>query len=772
MSDKTTRATLSKGRSGWCVIFRHPVVRTADGREKKRVRRGLGTRDEAEAASLVDQLNEILGSPEWWSPTARERAEVRFSPKVVGAFFDDLAPEPTDAWDSRDQVIPLPDASEGYARLLMIGTTGAGKTTVVRQLLGTDPETERFPSTSAAKTTICDIEIVLRPGEFQAVVAFMPKDQVRQYISDCVSAAVSRHIQSAGRAEVARRFLEHTDQQFRLSYVLGTPARAPDTADDLMDDDDETASVIADQRLMTDDERDAVSVRVEGFLDAIQSLGDMIASEVEKQLGSKISELAAKDVDAFEELVEEELLKHDQFLALVDAILDEVEERFDHLQHGEIDRWRDGWPRLWQWTRRNRAEFIAEVNRFSSNYAPNFGRLLTPLVEGIRVAGPFSPPWRTGEAPRVVIMDGRGIGHTADSSSSVSTTITRRYQLADAILLVDNAAQPMQAAPCAVLRSLAASGHESKLILCMTHFDSMTADNLPDTAAKKSHVLSSIDNAIYATGKSLGRDAEHALRRLLPERVAFLSNIQKKLGTGAKLTISELCRMLALVEASITPPPPVEYSPVYDVANLVLAIQRATQEFHDAWHGVLGMGSRSGIAAEHWARIKALTRHIGLLHRDEYNTLRPVADLIRVLQNAISQYLATPDHWAPSAPPDSADDKRIQAIDGIKKQVFQRLHDLSTRRLLEERLSGWREAYHEHRGPGSTRTRARDIVTLYESAAPIPNEMPARDANEFLMEIRELVAESIEAESGRVIGWRRIDDTSAEPLTPPRHPSN
>ncbi len=43
--------------------------------------------------------------------------------------------------------------------------------------------------------------------------------------------------------------------------------------------------------------------------------------------------------------------------------------------------------------------------------------------------------------------------------------------MADAIVLVDNAAQPMQAGPCAVLQSLVISGHESKLLLAFTHFD-------------------------------------------------------------------------------------------------------------------------------------------------------------------------------------------------------------------------------------------------------------------------------------------------------------
>ena len=39
MAEKVVKATLSKGRSGWCVIFRHPVALAADQKQKLRVRR-------------------------------------------------------------------------------------------------------------------------------------------------------------------------------------------------------------------------------------------------------------------------------------------------------------------------------------------------------------------------------------------------------------------------------------------------------------------------------------------------------------------------------------------------------------------------------------------------------------------------------------------------------------------------------------------------------------------------------------------------------------
>ena len=191
-------------------------------------------------------------------------------------------------------------------------------------------------------------------------------------------------------------------------------------------------------------------------------------------------------------------------------------------------------------------------------------------------------------------MDGQGIGHTADSTSSLPTSVTSRFRIADAIVLVDNAAQPMQAGPCAALESLVISGHESKLILAFTHFDEVKGDNLRGNAAKKDHVVGSFDNAIHAIGKKYGLEAESALRNLIPERLVFLSNIQKRVPDSAKFTLFELNRFLEAIEASIIPAGPVEYHPIYDVANLVLAIQKAAQEFHERWKGIFRNGVDCG----------------------------------------------------------------------------------------------------------------------------------------------------------------------------------
>jgi hypothetical protein len=90
----------------------------------------------------------------------------------------------------------------------------------------------------------------------------------------------------------------------------------------------------------------------------------------------------------------------------------------------------------------DRDDFIRHIRWFSSNYWPQFGRLLTPLVDGIRVKGPLYPNFLS-EHPKLALIDGQGLGHSPESSSSVTTHVTRRFSQVDVILLVDNAQQPM-----------------------------------------------------------------------------------------------------------------------------------------------------------------------------------------------------------------------------------------------------------------------------------------------------------------------------------------
>ena len=128
------------------------------------------------------------------------------------------------------------------------------------------------------------------------------------------------------------------------------------------------------------------------------------------------STASADDREAAMELFQGELFAEEAFQELVQDVMDEALQRFDDLATGELTyRGSSKWPLLWTYESGDRDEFLRQIRWFSSNFAPSFGRLLTPLVDGIRVIGPLFPVFDT-HRPKLVLFDGQGLGHTPDSS--------------------------------------------------------------------------------------------------------------------------------------------------------------------------------------------------------------------------------------------------------------------------------------------------------------------------------------------------------------------
>lgn len=749
--EKRFLATLSRsqGRSAWAVIFRHPVrVDLNTGKPGLRVRQGLGTSDEVEANELKDQLNQLLAEDGFWSLQAKAESEKRFHRRVVEIFYHGMEPEQSDFGALRETVIPLPTSKNSdYRRALLLGTTGAGKTTLLRQLIGTDPETERFPSTSTAKTTVHETEVVLAPGPYRAVVTFFPIDEVREHLNECISEAVLSAYRGDGDAEVLRKLLMHVNQRFRFNYVLGNGPQVAETDDD--EDDDDTAEPIEETPADGVIDLDATNALLTKTLIALRAIAARHGDQLKTELGATDEKDQRVVDELFEEELDRRLREDDEFHRISDEIMDEVELRFSLLTDGTVRRNKQGWPQLWSWETDDRASFIKTVTRFSSNHSPRFGRLLTPLVNGVRVSGAFLPAWNGEQQPKLVLLDGEGLGHTPKSVAAISTSLTRRIESTDAIVLVDNAVQPMQAAPVAAMKEMVTSGSASKLLLVFTHFDEVKGDNLPNAAAKEQHVLASAENVLASIGEELGPFAERALRGRLKDACFFVGGIDEDLDATKKTqkrTINQLQVLLAAIDVIVEKPAPVLAQPVYDRMNLVLAVQKAAESFHDAWWPRLGLPSNSGAGKEHWKRIWALSRRLstpGL--GDEYDNLKPVADLRKKLQDQLYVLLQKPLRWNPTEPTDDA--HKQQVFDGLANALSAKTLDLATRRVRAERMPEWQSAFNQS-GRGSSYARASIIgERIYERAAPIPDVTPSPDRNSFLHEVAAVV-ESVCAEVG------------------------
>lgn len=740
----------SQGRPGFSISFRHPLREDKKGRLGLKVRRGLNTSDSARADELVAEMNEILGDGAWWNANRRQEAALKFDSAIVEAFYDDIQAGQPDSEALRNALLPMPTREEGYAKVLFVGTTGAGKTSLLRHFIGSDPDEDRFPSTSTAKTTVSDIEVIPAEGSFRAVVTFFSEFLIQANIEDCILHACTAVWEKQADDKIAERFLHHPDQRFRLSYTLGswrTDTQTVESDEDWSfegDSEEYPAAANSDESVSSEEKRRNQAV-LEEFIKRVRRISQPLIADSIKNFG-EVAVLSADDASAALDIFQEQVEEAPEFSELVHDVMIEVIERFERLTQGLLNRPRrsSGWPDYWTFETSDRNEFIRQIRWFSSNFAPTFGRLLTPLVDGIRICGPLFPNFSAMHS-KMILLDGQGLGHTADSSASVTTHVTRKFSTVDVILLVDNAQQPIQAAAQAVLRAAASSGHYGKLAIAFTHFDQVKGANLPSMAEKRSHVLASVSNYLGNLKEVLSGAVVAAMSNALEKQSFMFGGLHAASRKLPKGVVAELERLMAFFESAVEPPAPPETHPIYDPSGIGFAVQKATETFQRHWATRLNLSS-GRVTPEHWTRVKALTRRIAGELDIEYDTLRPVADMVGRMSEEISNFLDNPIDWTRSP---SSEEEAQEAISAIRRDVFTELHDVMLRRLVEEYLAEWRVA-RDRSGKGSAYKRALDLKSIYESAAPVPGTVNSEQALSLLRETRDMVCGAIEKNGGKL----------------------
>ncbi len=746
----TATKTQNPGRPGWSVTFRHPMRRDTKRKIGLKVRRGLGTTSADEAETLVSQMNTLLADRRWWSVARKPEALHTFDTRIVDAFYDDIEVAHVDNRALRNHIIPLLGASDGYTKVLFVGTTGAGKTSLVRHLIGSDPDEDRFPSTSTAKTTIAETEVILTPGtNYEAVVTFFTEQELRIAIEECVLNACTAVLTKSPDERVADRFLNHADQRYRLGYTLGTWRKSV-AVESPVDDWDFDAAPSTNTHVTTDEdavpavEAERNQKGLERYVARVRDMVKSIAIPHLVTLGVEYDTASPEDWDTALDLLEGEFYDSNEFPDLVQDVIDDIQARLDLVPGGKFERTHSGWPQSWSFTSEDRGEFIRQVRWFSSNYAPSYGRLLTPLVDGIRVSGPLFPKF-TSEQPRLILLDGQGLGHTPDSNASIATSITKRFAEVDVILLVDNAEQPMQASPLAVLSSVGTAGYHSKLAVAFTHFDQVKGDNLPTFVAKRDHVLASVRNGLTSLREVVGGGVANSLGKSIEVNSYMLGALHEKSARLPGGVQKELERFFQQCRNAIASVVKADVAPRYNLVGLDFAIQAATTRFADRWASKLGVGGRGGTQKEHWTRVKALNRRV-VVGIDHYSNLQPVADLIRELQTQVSRFLDNPSSWV-RAP--ATEDEAQEALADVRNSVFGTLHDFSRQRIVEEQIIAWQRAF-DLAGRGSSQQRSEQINLLLHHAAPVPGPDMSPIKLEFLKTIRTLVADAVREAHGEL----------------------
>ncbi|WP_156767693.1 hypothetical protein [Candidatus Viadribacter manganicus] len=728
------------GRRSFIVEFRHPL-RTdpaTPGRAGRKVRKGLGTEDARLAQRLVDELNKLLADGSLHSPAARARASGMFTDRVVEIFYDGLESKPEDYRRLRDDELPFPAREEGCPRILFLGAPGAGKTTLIRQLIGAHPTRDRFPATSVNRTTTAETEVIVGADRYAAVVTFMSEEEADFEVRQCVSAALWEAIDpSTPDATIAKALLERSDMRFRLKYALGDwPTQ---------DEDDDPYETQADIDDAAEDATASVSKRdqerLEARLKSHVSIIHAIAAEARWQFEHKTPEAKdmAKDerTDAIQVLGEE----LDAYGVLVSDLLEDLKSRFDAVEGGAWTKTTTGWPRAWRADADAdaRQTFLEQVRFFSGNDRRRWGTLLTPLVNGVRVAGPFRPEWSDAKQVRMVLIDTEGVGHKASASVDVPDYVVARFPDCDAIVLMHSGVAPFGYDGGKILEAIGASGHTAKTLIAFTRMDSVRGDNLGSFSAKKDHVFGGVRNVLEnQLAKLLTEDVARQMLTHLRDNAFYLGSLQQASPDAAK---SELNALLVRLTAGVEPPAPQDARPTYADDLWILAVHQGVSEFRAKWRGYLGLDRDASTSALPWQSVKAMSRRYAEGFDDGYH-VRPASNLLQSMSTAIAQFVERPLAWE-GAPND--DDKRV-ILDAIKSEISRELARFCRQQLREKPQPQWQEA-HGFSGTGSARRRHHRIEELYEEWAPIPasSGQDLRRIQEFAQDVRTLVGSAVVA---------------------------
>jgi hypothetical protein len=456
----------------------------------------------------------------------------------------------------------------------------------------------------------------------------------------------------------------------------------------------------------------------------------------EAQEGRLIAEMSPEDRYAALDLIEEAAVASDTFVELVSDVLDELRTKFDLVTDGDFEKTTTGWPKAWyiKNAKNERDTFLNAIRFFSDNHYQSWGRLLTPLVNSMRVVGPFRPNW-ADEPARLVLVDTEGLGHKAEATADLPEQTLPLLHEADVILLVESAKNGMtNFASGKALEAVVNTGHTRKLAVVFTNMDLVKGDNLKGQA-KFDHVFGGLRNIVdNQLAKSVSVDAARHLLEHLETGTFYVGRINELDPIPAKPELNKLLRYLAEAQ------PPVFESvalPEYRDDKLGFAIQEAAREFRQQWKEMLG--GFATVRPKPWQTIKALSRRYAEGWDDGF-VLRPTSNLVAALSAAISRFLETPIGWSGSPTPE----QKREMIDRIKSKVTQDLPILSTSRVRDQPQPQWHEAYSLH-GKGTTKERASRIEGIFERFVPVPDAVSVdRQVWEFLDEVKAVVTKAVD----------------------------
>ena len=579
--------------------------------------------------------------------------------------------------------------------LSLFGITGSGKTTFMQKMLGIDPENEKIPPTSTSRTTTYNFEAIVSESEYyQACVTFLDKDYIDYIIKDCLSKAVRKYHSNNDISQAFNVLSEDTSQTFRLKYIIGN---------------------------------------IEENTEIKKKYSDIIArcAEVYRDNYNTFNSNGGQqynDTELFEldELIHEELVRSEQFKEGLNKIYKDIFDKFFSIidkKNGEIilDESKSKWPLGYFFKTRSRDNFIKKLHHFIGIQKKMWGDVITPLIDSVRISGPFLPSWISCN-PHLAFIDGKGIGHSVQQSISASVEI---FEKSDYILIIDEASKSMQQSTRDIITGIVKHGYLSKMLVCFSKYDALIGDNFETDDDKIDHILNTfrqlcedIKNFNNEYGYQMVKDLEN----IQNSRFFYFPDVNSsKVSEKFSSEIENFLKCINVDTKNISKqikPVNCEKKNRIDVNSVVVNksdiqnleeskfeinynkdFESAIKNFSELWRAKLNLPSEIAVQAEHWTRIKALSRRLGHMNISSYDTLKPIDDFIDLIQSVIYKYA-----------------KKLRTDDQIIRKLSQINRDKSRNCIQTKQIQKWETAY-SRSGLGSVSQRKKDIDALLDSAS-------------------------------------------------------
>lgn len=550
-----------------------------------------------------------------------------------------------------DELSPIP---VNMPKFYLLGDTGAGKTTIVRKILGTDRY--KFPSVQQKRTTVAVTEYVLsRDIPFKASYIFKTEAQINELIKEILEVAIEKAYSTDCKGEldeeeIIENLEETPDERFRLRYIL--------TVEELK----EIAKIISDS-LLPKLHSSINNLKVE--LDSSEEDIGVVVDLALEDIKNDFSEIQSHIISLIAKKVAEMCEGHKLFSTT------------DYYQHSE----------------KQIEEFIAQAKKLLSS-AKNS---ISPVIEYARLEGNLLAEWLPDNT-ELVLIDGEGIGHDTREASRLSARHLDYFHFSDSIGLVEESKKPFASGGKSAVEGIIRNGYLDKFKLIFSKLDEVEVGD--DENSDRDEQIRAVKKGFRNVKNALKDDGIES--SIGNEHLYYLSNMKDK--EPHPDSVLEIGRLIADIKSKFDEDIPQFIEPIYDYEMLSSYLVKSSDNFITKWNSMLN--------SKHWQTVKAFNRRM-CWKWDEFRDMKPVSDFHSEVTKELESFISSPRNWVNSATPTMQN----KSIDRVKQEFSNSLLSFSRMVILQTYSDEWEKAM-SLSGAGSTIIRKSKIKHIIQETLP------------------------------------------------------